>query len=249
MFQIISITIGIVSLLYFTMLAICVGLTNAFTYSWLILGIICTAAAILNEKVVYVWTKSHIAIKGVVIGICTIGIIIIGIVLGIIIKHGVNKPKNGADYVIVLGAQVRGTRPSLNLAKRLDKACEYLDKNLNTKVIVSGGQGPGEDITEAEAMKNYLLEKGIDENRIIVENKSVNTHENIKFSKKIINNDKAKIVIVTSSFHVYRGVRIAKRQGITSVEGLGSSIKWYTVPNLYLREAVAILKYLVCGQI
>ncbi len=249
MFQIISMIIGIVSLSYFAMLAVCVGLTNTFTYSWLLLGIICTVGAIFNEKVINIWSRTHIAIKMTLIGVCTVAIIIICIVLGIIIKHGVNKPKSGAEYVIVLGAQVRGTTPSLNLAKRLDKACEYLKQNSDTKVIVSGGQGAGEDITEAQAMSTYLLNKGIDKDRIIMEDKSINTHENIKFSKRIINNDKAKIVIVTSSFHVYRGVRIAKKQGLNNVEGFGSSIKWYTIPNLYLREAIAIIKYYVCGQI
>lgn len=249
MFQVISMTIAMISLMYFAMLAICVGLTNTFTYAWLILGIICTGIAIFNEKCIGIWMKSHVAIKTVVIVVCAVTILVVCLVLGIIIKHGVNKPESGADYVIVLGAQVRGTVPSLNLAKRLDKACEYLEKSPRTKVIVSGGQGPGEEITEAEAMEKYLINKGVDKDRIIKESKSINTYENIKFSRKIMNNDNAKVVIVTSSFHVYRGVRICKKQGLKNIEGFGSEIKWYTVPNLYLREAIAVIKYFICGQI
>lgn len=249
MFQIISSIIGISSLLYFIMLAICVGLTNVFTYSWLILGVICIVAAVLSEKVIIIWDRLHIVIKATIIGGASIVIILIICVLAIIVKHGVNKPSKDADYVIVLGAQVRGTVPSLNLAKRLDKAYEYLVSNHDTKVIVTGGKGTGEDITEAQAMYTYLIDKGIEKDRIIMEDKSINTHENIKFSRKIMNNDDLRVVIVTSSFHVYRGVSIAKKQGLKNVEGAGSTIKWYTVPNLYLREAIAIIKYFICGQI
>lgn len=249
MFQIISSIIGISSLIYFIMLAICVGLTNEFTYFWILLGVVCIVSSIFSHKIINIWSSLHIGIRGSIIGVVSISAVIVAVILGIIIKNGVNKPEQGADYIIVLGGQVRGTVPSLNLAKRLDKAYEYLQNSPETKVIVSGGQGTGEDITEAEAMNTYLINKGIAKERIIMEDKSVNTHENIKFSKKLMNKKEPQIVIVTSSFHVYRGIRIAKKQGLNNVEGLGSTIRWYTVPNLYLREAMAIIKYYICGQI
>lgn len=249
MFQIISSIIGISSLIYFIMLAICVGLTNEFTYFWILLGVVCIVSSIFSHKIINIWSSLHIGIRGSIIGVVSISAVIVAVILGIIIKNGVNKPEQGADYIIVLGGQVRGTVPSLNLAKRLDKAYEYLQNSPETKVIVSGGQGTGEDITEAEAMNTYLINKGIAKERIIMEDKSVNTHENIKFSKKLMNKKEPQIVIVTSSFHVYRGIRIAKKQGLNNVEGLGSTIRWYTVPNLYLREAIAIIKYYICGQI
>lgn len=249
MFQIISSIIGISSLIYFIMLAICVGLTNEFTYFWILLGVVCIVSSIFSHKIINIWSSLHIGIRGSIIGVVSISAVIVAVILGIIIKNGVNKPEQGADYIIVLGGQVRGTVPSLNLAKRLDKAYEYLQNSPETKVIVSGGQGTGEDITEAEAMNTYLINKGIAKERIIMEDKSVNTHENIKFSKKLMNKKEPQIVIVTSSFHVYRGIRIAKKQGLNNVEGLGSTIRWYTVPNLYLREAMAIIKYYICRQI
>jgi len=79
------------------------------------------------------------------------------IIEGFIIGYGNSKPRDNGDYIIVLGAQVKGTRPSRALRNRLDTAIKYLEENEHTKVIVSGGQGTGEDITEAQAMSEYLL--------------------------------------------------------------------------------------------
>jgi len=78
---------------------------------------------------------------------------------------------------------------------------------------------------------------------------SANTYENIKYSKELMGSPEDSVVLVTNHFHVYRGVGVAKKQGLTNVEGLGAPSKWYTVPNLYLREAFAVIKYILCGQI
>ena len=98
-------------------------------------------------------------------------------------------------------------------------------------------------------MAEYLVEKGVPMERMILEEQSRNTDENIRFSKKKADLENASVVVVTSNFHVFRGVSIAKKQGLTRVEGLGAKIMWFTIPNLYLREAAAILKYAVCRQI
>ena len=144
---------------------------------------------------------------------------------------------------------MQGRRPTYNLARRLDAAYSYLEENPGTTAILSGGQGTGEDISEAEAMAVYLEQKGISKERMILENQSKNTDENIRFSREKMGDQNTSVVLVTNSFHVFRSVRIAKKQGLANVEGLGAGIMWYTVPNLYLREAFAILKYAVCGQL
>ena len=124
--------------------------------------------------------------------------------------------ENGKDVLIVLGCAVRGERVSLTLKLRLDAALEYLEHSPNTAVIVSGGKGDGENISEAEAMKRYLVSHGVDEGRIITEDKSTSTWENFKFSKEILDErfPGASAAFVTTNFHVYRAGRVAIMNGI-----------------------------------
>jgi uncharacterized SAM-binding protein YcdF (DUF218 family) len=168
---------------------------------------------------------------------------------GIIISKGKLQPESGADYVIVLGAQVRGRSLSRALKSRLDTAYEYLEDNENTKVIVSGGQGNGEDISEAEAMSQYLLLKRIKEDKIIKEDQSTNTYENINFSMKLMEEGKYHIVIVTNQFHVFRATSIAKKQGLIGVQGLGAPNDDILTLSYYVREFLAVIKDKLVGNI
>ncbi len=177
--------------------------------------------------------------------------IIIMVATGIIIKvNGSKVPDKNADALIVLGAGVRGDRVSLTLKYRLDAAYDYLTENKNTIVVVSGGQGRGENISEAEAMKRYLVSRGIDENRIVMEDKSTSTQENFLFSKNILDEkfENGKYVYVTNSFHVFRAGLVAQKNGV-SASGLSAKSVWYTAPNNYLREVVAVWLYWLLGRL
>ena len=146
--------------------------------------------------------------------------------------------------VIVLGCGIRGERVSVGLAKRLNKAYEYHLKNPEATIIVSGGQGPQEDIPEALAMKRYLVDKGVPEEKIIMEAKSTSTITNFKFSHEIMKEKglpEDEVVFVTNGYHVYRAASYAKAEGLT-VTHLGTDIIWYTIPMNYLREMLAVLK-------
>ena len=146
--------------------------------------------------------------------------------------------------VIVLGCGIRGERVSVGLAKRLNKAYEYHLQNPDAVIIVSGGQGPQEDISEALAMKRYLVSKGIPEDRIIMEDKSTSTITNFKYSHEIMKEKgfpDDSVVFVTNGYHVYRGASYAKAEGLT-VTHLGTDIIWYTIPMNYLREMLAVMK-------
>ena len=121
----------------------------------------------------------------------------------------IGKAKN-LDYIIVLGAGIKGTRVTPLLASRIDKGIELLNYNPNAKLILSGGMGPGEDIPEGVAMATYAKEKAVSEERIIIEDKSKNTRENLLFSYKLIDNKNSKIAIVTTSYHVFRALVFAK---------------------------------------
>lgn len=159
-----------------------------------------------------------------------------------------SKGEDNLDYIIVLGAMIREDGPSSILKARLDSAIEYLDGNPGTKCIVSGGQGYDEPCSEAEGMRKYLVEKGIDESRIIMEPDSMNTIQNIRNSKAIIDNDNAKVGIVTSKFHVYRAVKIAEKQGFKNVSGISAYVVASYMPSNMFREFLAWLRTL-CREI
>jgi uncharacterized SAM-binding protein YcdF (DUF218 family) len=152
-------------------------------------------------------------------------------------------PKN-ADYLIILGARVKGTTPSLSLQYRIDAASDYLAENENTIVIASGGQGTGEDISEAEAIKRELMNQGISESRIFIENRSTSTDENIQFSKEFISDEMKIGLLVTNDYHVFRGTMIAKDYGL-SVVGIPAKTPTISIPRSYIREYLALTKYYI----
>ena len=154
-----------------------------------------------------------------------------------------------ADYteqkVIVLGCGIRGERVSVGLAKRLNKAAEYHEKNPDATIIVSGGQGPQEDISEALAMKRYLMDKGIPEEKIIMEDRSTSTITNFRYSREIMEKEGMSldsVVLVTNAYHVYRAASYAKDEGFEDIAHLGTDIIWYTIPMNYMREMLAVVK-------
>ena len=153
-----------------------------------------------------------------------------------------------ADYLIVLGAQWKPEGPSRILMYRLDAAVVYLYQNPNTKVIVSGGKGPGEPISEAEGMAGYLIDAGIAKERIFQENTSVNTYENLRNSAAFLDKTKDSVVIVTNNFHVFRSEKLAKGQGYQNATGLAAySFKPMQVHNLF-REFFGVMKDFLMGN-
>ncbi|NCB30838.1 MAG: YdcF family protein [Clostridia bacterium] len=155
------------------------------------------------------------------------------------------------DVLIVLGCSVRNGRPSLTLRYRLDAALAYLDQSPHTTVIVSGGQGPQESVSEARAMADYLTAHGLDASRIILEDQSTSTYENFKFCKTILQErfpGDASVAFVTTGFHVYRSGRVAAMHGIRA-EGIPAQDVWYSAPNNYIREGIAVVLYTLSGKL
>ena len=144
------------------------------------------------------------------------------------------------DYIIVLGAGIKGKRVTPLLAGRIDKGMELLKYNPNAKLILSGGMGPGEDIQEGVAMAAYAKDKGVSDERIIVEDKSKNTYENLLFSSKLIDKENPKLALVTTSYHVFRALVFAKKLNIPCI-GYGSKTKWYFTLNALIREYIGYL--------
>lgn len=154
-------------------------------------------------------------------------------------------PPDKVPHLVILGAKVNGTDMSLSLLYRANKALEYLKDNPVTKVIVTGGQGPGEDITEAEALRRFLEENGIEPERILLEDKSTSTYENLKFTKELYNIDEA--VIVSNDFHLYRAIELAENVGIKGYP-LAAKTPKVVQFTLQLREYAAILKMKITGK-
>jgi uncharacterized SAM-binding protein YcdF (DUF218 family) len=166
------------------------------------------------------------------------------IVEGCIISSLATEEKENLDYIIVLGAQVKESGPSIVLKYRLDKALEYMNENPKTICIVSGGQGYNEPYSEAEGMAKYLIEQGMSSDRIIKEDKSKTTEQNIANSMKYIKK-KATIGLVTNNFHVYRALQIAKNQKIEDIYGIAADSSAFYMPNNMFREYLAEMKYQV----
>lgn len=151
----------------------------------------------------------------------------------------VNIKTKKLDYVVVLGVGLMGKKVTPLLAARINRGIEVYRRNPGSKIIMSGGQGPGEEIPEAVAMAKYAEEKGVPKQDIIVEDKSKTTRENLIFSHKLMKPD-SRFAIVTNFYHVYRALVLAKRLGLQCI-GYGAKTKWYFTLNAFVREFIAYL--------
>ena len=164
-----------------------------------------------------------------------------------IIAGAQTDEKPEADYVIVLGAGLNGETPSLVLTERLRAARDYLENYPDAKVVVSGGQGPGETITEAESMRRWLEQAGIAPERILKEDKSTSTQENLSFSLDVIAADggdtEGEIAVLSSEFHLYRAKFVARSLGFEPL-GVAAATSYPLMKiGYFIREAFAVLGY------
>lgn len=177
--------------------------------------------------------------------VCTLLAIVISVFM---VKAARDAPKGRDTTIVVLGCKVKETRPTLMLRRRLDSAYDYLVKYDDVTVIVSGGKGDDEQISEAQCMKAYLVDKGISPERIIMEDKSASTYENLKFSREIIeqNNLESKITIVTDGYHQLRAEMIASELGMESYNISAPTSEWL-IPTYWVREWFGITYQFIFG--
>ncbi len=184
---------------------------------------------------------------GILIGIMIIFSFVI--IQTLIILGGKNESNVQVDYVIILGARLYGEAPSRSLLERIRTATYYLKKNKDIKVIATGGQGDNEDISEAEAIKRELVKNDIDIKRIIIEDKSRSTVENLKYSLEKIKEDgflgkKVRILLVTNGYHLYRSKKIATLLGYEGY-GLPAKTPLISLPKSHIREFLSIIKFYI----
>ena len=206
-----------------------------FSSFWLIFGLIQLPLGFLAGKLP---AKLAFAVQIV----CGIALLLFLAVEAVILSGMLTVPAEKIPVIIVLGACVRGRKITGALKRRLDKAASYLKENPQTQVIVSGGQGAGEAVTEAFAMKEYLIGQGIAEERIQMEDKSGTTRENLAFSRQLLGKKEAEIGIVTNNFHMYRAMKVAKAEGYQKVRGLVAGCDPVLLLNYMVREFFALLQ-------
>ena len=171
-----------------------------------------------------------------------------GIEAAVVFRGEADNSAIPVDAVIVLGAGVNGETPSAALWSRIRAAEDYLEIHPDVPVVLSGGQGAGEAISEAEAMRRALWkEDGAENARLLLEERSTNTAENFRFSKALLeerglDTGRATIAVVTNDFHCFRAHMIARRQGLKTIDVPAELPWWWLTANYYLREAFAVVK-------
>lgn len=178
----------------------------------------------------------------------TAGFLYSAVCAGLILScFGGTVPPNNAT-VIVLGCTIDGEKVTPVLKSRLDTAYTYLEANPGSRCILSGGKGKNEDIPEGEAMRRYLVSKGIDNARLFAENESHSTDDNMRRSLEIIErkNFKSEVLIVTDGFHLFRSRLLAEKYGL-SCALMPSQTPWLLFTPNFLREILALTKFFIVG--
>ena len=215
---------------------------NLGNFLLLFLGLCILAAATLSHKTlekIPKWFKI-IFVSLLCIAVCFTSFLII---------YGSRDTADfSEDAVIVLGAAVHGKTPSLTLKRRLDAAVAYNEQNPDALIVVSGGKGNQEDITEAEAMEKYLTEHGVSKDVIIKEDKAVSTYTNFKYSKELLDErlgGEYKAAFITNDFHIFRASLCARQGGIDSITHYHSDTNLSYILSASLRECLAVIYYLI----
>lgn len=189
--------------------------------------------------------------KRIVAVLTCLGLMYFCVLEFMIISDARSEKHTEKDYIIVLGAQVRGSEASLALRHRLEGALEYMELHPNCTAIVSGGKGDGENISEAECMYNWLTAHGIADSRIICENRSTSTMENLRFSFEKIrergDEPDGNIAIVSSGYHLHRAKEMSEMLGAQAIGVAGNLGYPIFTLGCYIREAFGLTHLWVFG--
>ncbi len=190
------------------------------------------------------WLKGIIAL--ILVGVMTFTVLFCAVFFG-----AYDHVEGDPEVMLILGCQVKPWGPSVLLQDRLNKALDYLEDRPEMTVVVSGGQGPDEHITEARAMADYLMERGVAPEHILLEEKSHNTVQNFRYSRKLLEEvgydlEENEILVVSNGFHLTRARMLAQRTGFEDVSTLAAPSSH--IPSrikMYIREPLALAKSFV----
>ena len=262
---------ALLCLIYYVVIVVYSGFSTSFSLFWPILAALLIFLSLgihiyrRRSDMIPLWIPVSI---GTAFAACTLVFVITELLIG---GSALTSKAQAADYVIVLGAKVQGTELSNSLKARLDRAIQYAEEYPNTVLVLSGGKGEGEEISEARVMYDYLLYNGVPAEKLLIEDQSSNTVENITFSRKVIErqeyykaqaarahlmeqyrarseDDMIRIGVLTSNYHVFRAKAIAKKQEIWNPVGITASGDPVLSVHMWIREGFAVLKDKFMGR-
>ena len=256
--NIILIILGILSIAYdWTLIILNPGtfldILTSFTHIWTVFGAYLIFLGIYRIKTGHsffsIWKRW---IKITIVSLFGIAAIIAVINLGFILNPAVVSVEDKADHVILLGGGIDkdGKLPKA-VMNRVKKAAEYMNQNPQSICVVTGGTLKWLPFAEAPEIKRQLVKAGISEERILVEDQALDTIQNFQFSCKMLSEYKSvskqeilntPTAVVTTSFHLRRAERLAKRMGFTNIKGIPSACPAFYVPHNYVREICAYVK-------
>lgn len=236
---------GVFFIIYYVVLTAVMG-PVVFSIYLFYAGMLLTIFSFIYKK--YKYNRMFKKMLRVMKPFVVFGLIIFIIAETIIAGYAFQKNTDECDYLIILGAGLRGETMTMTLRHRMEDSFSYMQNNNWKYVVVSGGQGPGESISEAEAMERYLLSKGIEKSRIIKEDKSTSTYENLLYSRLLIeehdnkNIHEVDVKLSTSNFHSFRTYILSKKCGYEKITSYGCRINPIFIPTYYIREFFAVIK-------
>ena len=194
------------------------------------------------------WIKALLALV-------LVGVLCFGGLFGAVMYGSYDHINGNPQIMVILGCQVKPWGPSILLQDRLDKALDYLEDHPDMTVVVSGGQGPDEHVTEARAMADYLMEQGVEEERILLEEASHNTVQNLRYTARLLEEEgydmEQDIVVVSNGFHLTRVRMLFER-----IWGGDENLSTLAAPSshvpsrikMYIREPLALVKSFVLDR-
>ena len=241
--------LGIAMIAYYLALGIAVRFGQSLQFLWLLGGILCIARYLYWRRVEKSgkYPRHRKLLRALRILLCAALIFFLA-VEGVILCGGMMEAEQGLNYIVVLGARVNGSVPSGSLRNRIRVGAEYLRDNPQTIAVLSGAQGSGEEISEARCMYDNMVAAGIDPARLILEEQSTDTAENLRNSRALIP-EGASVGLVTNNFHIFRALALARNQGWTDVRGVPVATTMLSLPHYLMREFVGVVYETVRGNL
>ena len=238
------IVLGVASVAYYFVLWHASRLGLSMSAMWPVIGVVLIVAGLLcGSPRVPRWLRI-VWRSGLCVGLACLLALECLVISGL---HAVAPA--GMDYLIVLGARVDPDGPSPALNRRLNAVMACIDDHPDAIIIASGGQGSDEPLSEARCIRDELIKRGVDERRIVMEDRSTATIENIKYSMALMDSPDAEVGIITNNYHVYRATRLARKAGLTHAHGIAAMYTGHTKFHYMIREAICIVADFLRGNL
>lgn len=224
---------GVICIFYYVLCGVAVRFDQSMLWVWPVVG----AGLILRYALVRCGVELPKWPKMVLRTACCLMLAVFFAVQCLVLTGMFEKCPAGVDYIILLGAKTG----SVTIERRIDTAADYLKENPETLVVCTGGQGADEEMPEGEYMKLGLIERGVSEDRIITENRSTSTYENLLYSRELIEDENASVAVVSNNYHIFRAKALARSRFKGDVYGIAMASNPLTLPHYMAREFFTVV--------